>query len=119
MTTEYFEPSVEFEIDQGCSYFHIIQLFDLLELALDITGCSARMQFRSTVQSANVLLEASTTNSKLALGTTDGNVIVTLLPTDTALLKSDCVFDCHLTFLTGEIVKAFSGKVSLNPAVTR
>jgi hypothetical protein len=119
MTTEDFEPYLEFEIDQGCSYSHIIQLFDLLELALDITGCSARMQFRSTVQSSNVLLEASTTNSKLVLGTTDGNVMMSLLPADTATFKSDCVFDCHLTFPTGEIVKAFVGKVSLNPAVTR
>lgn len=110
---------VDLDIDQGAHYSRIFQLFDALELIIDVTGCTAKMQFRRTAQSAHVLLEASTDNGKLVVGTTDGNVTLTLTATDTAALKNDCAYDCKLTFTDGTEVRAFEGVAKVNPAVTR
>lgn len=111
--------TVELSIDQGADYSRIVQLFDATELIIDITGCTAKMQFRRTAQSAHVLLEASSENGKLAVGTTDGNVTLILTAADTMALKADCVYDCKLVFPTGVEVRAFEGVAHIDPAVTR
>jgi hypothetical protein len=118
-TTLEANPFVEFTIDQGSYFSRIVQCFDLLDQLIDFTNCTARMQIRRTAQSPIVLLEATNANGKLSLGTVDGNIMISLLATDTALLTSDGILDCKVTFPSGEVITAFSGNVSLNLAVTR
>ena len=118
-TSSYDSPYFELDIDQGTTFSRVVQLYDALDLIIDLTGATARMQFRRTPQSANVLVELRSSNGGLTVGTIDGNIQFTLTPTQTRALIDDCVFDCLVTFPSGVIIKAFSGIVSLGLTVTQ
>jgi hypothetical protein len=111
---------VPIAICQGKDFAATFQLIDDNQFIIDVTGCTARLQFRRTVASQVILLEANSTNGKLQVGTTDGMLWLSLSASDTALLgASSCIYDVVLTFPNGQMLTAFEGMVRIQPAITR
>lgn len=86
----------------------------------DITGWSARMQVRPSVDDTTVLLALSDTDGTLVLGGTEGSVEIVLEATATAALDFDtAVYDLELVDPTGTVVSLVTGTVTLSKEITR
>lgn len=87
---------------------------------VDLTGCQARMQVRSKVDSADVLLELSTANGRIELGGTAGTLTLSLSATDTAALAWTLgVYDLEIVHPDATVRRLLAGGVKVSPEVTR
>lgn len=87
---------------------------------VDLTGCTARMQVRESVESEDVLLSLTTENGRIALGGLAGTVDLRVEATDTALIEwAAGVYDLEIQFTDGTVRRLFSGSVTVSPEVTR
>lgn len=95
-------------------------------VAVNLTGYTAKLQVRSTHKSKAVILELSTSNGRITLGTsgnmTTGAINLLISATDTAQL-SVCddikpVYDLEMTN-SGVVSRILQGNVIIAPEVTR
>ena len=88
--------------------------------AVDLTGCTARMQIRSTITSPTALLELTTVSGGIVLGGTAGTVEVVIEDTDTAgQAWRSGVYDLEIIFASGDVRRLLEGTATLVPEVTR
>jgi hypothetical protein len=94
----------------------------------NLTGWSARMQVRATVDSATVIVELTTANNRIVLGTsgdlTTGAIRLLLSATDTSSLPLSTdpaghVYDLELVGPGGIVERLVEGRVIVSPEVTR
>jgi len=108
------------DIEKGSTYEHTIFWKDKLKQPINLTGVSARMQIRETVESPIIVLELSTANGGLAITPLLGKIDFYISPTTTtALIGGEGVYDLELTFVGGKIVRLIEGSISFSPEVTR
>lgn len=87
---------------------------------VDLTGCTARMQVRAKIDSADTLLNLTTENGGITLGGTAGTVTVFLSATATAALTwKSGVYDLEVQFGNGDVRRLLAGSVAVSPEVTR
>jgi len=87
---------------------------------VDLTGCTARMQVRPEVASATVLLELTSGNGRIVLGTTDGKITLGLTATETAALTwQRAVYDLEIVHSDGSVRRLMEGSIKVRPEVTR
>lgn len=109
-----------FEIEQGTSLNKSVVWKDSNGVPVPLTGYTARMQIRETIDSDEVLLELSTTNSKLVLTPAEGKVTLKFDPADTSgEYWTRGRYDLELTSSTGFVTRLLKGKVTLSKEVTR
>lgn len=89
--------------------------------AVDLTGCTARMHIRETVESTNVLHELSTANGEIILGGVDGTVKVLLAyETTRDFIFVDGVYDIEIEQAPlHRTRRILQGKVKISQNVTR
>lgn len=110
----------DFTLYQGTFTPLTFQLTDDADVPLDLTGYTARMQARTTVNSSEVQLEAS-----LALGNAEvdgptGTVKLQFSAAQTAAIKaSKLVYDVELTPADGKTVRVMEGSITVSKEVTR
>jgi hypothetical protein len=86
---------------------------------VNMTGWTAKMQLRSSATSSSVLLELSTTNGKITLGS-DGSIVLNLLPADTATITApSALYDLELIATDGSIIPFMYGKCKFIQRVTQ
>lgn len=88
---------------------------------VDLTGWTAVAHIRAKIADATPVLSLSTTDGTITLGA-DGTIVISLTPTDTALLSAlkKAVFDLELTeTATGFRRNLIGGEVVTYPEVTR
>lgn len=87
---------------------------------VDLTGYTAREQFRASVTAPDVLLELSTTNGGITLDPATGTVTRQISAADTAALTwSQCVRDLDLTDAGGIVTRLSEGTAIVERGVTR
>lgn len=88
---------------------------------VDLTGYSARMQYRSTHAATSVLLDASVANGRVTMGGTAGtfDVVVPAGVTQALVAPARGVFDVEITSSGGEVYRIVEGDVRVSPEVTR
>lgn len=87
---------------------------------VDLTGYTARMQVRASAAADAVLLDLTTENGGITLGTTDGTVTCTATATQTAALTFGTgVYDLELVDGSGVVTRLAEGSVCLSREVTR
>lgn len=87
---------------------------------VDLTGCTARTQFRAKHDSPTVLLELTTANGGMELGGTAGTVRWLISAEDTAdITWTTAVYDTEIVFADGTVQRKFAGKVKVSKEVTR
>lgn len=87
---------------------------------VDLTGCIARSQFRSDVDSPTVLFELTTANNRIQLGGTAGTIRLRIEATDTAAFTWDsAVYDLEIEFPDGTVERKLKGTVTVSKEITR
>lgn len=87
---------------------------------VDLTGCTARMQIREEIESAEVLVSLTTANGGITLGGAAGTVVLRIEATATAAFQWTAgVFDLEIEFADGTVRRLLAGTVSVSPEVTR
>lgn len=87
---------------------------------VDLTGCTARLQVRATVNSPIKLIELTTENGGITLGGTSGTIELHFAPADTEGANwRDGVYDLEIVMGGGYVRRLLSGVVLLDPEVTR
>jgi hypothetical protein len=106
-------------IEQGATYSQVITYKDN-GVAVNLTGYTARMQVRATLESASTLVELTTANSGIALGGTAGTITLTIAAADTAALTSGRgVYDLELVSGSGIVTRLLQGVATISRNVTR
>lgn len=86
----------------------------------DLTGFSARMHIRPSIDSSALLHELSTTNGGITLGGTTGTIDLFISDENTALIRgTKGVYDLELTSPAGDVTRLVQGTVTISPEVTR
>jgi hypothetical protein len=106
-------------IEQGATFSQVIT-YKEAGVAVNLTGYTARMQVRATLESASTLVELTTANSRIALGGTAGTISLTISATDTAALTSGRgVYDLELVSGSGIVTRLLQGVATISRNVTR
>lgn len=106
-------------IEQGATFKLVLTWKDSKSRPINLTGYSARLQVRAALGDAAVLIDASTANGKIVLGTTNGLITVTLTDEETqALTFQSGVYDLKVTPPDGASVRLMQGSVTLSLGVT-
>lgn len=110
-------------IEQGATFvFNINWIQSDATTPVDITGFTARMHVRDSVDAAATLIEFTTENSRIVLGDAAGTIQLSMTATDTAALSfTNGVYDLELvdTGGTGDVTRLTYGGVEVRPEVTR
>lgn len=108
-------------IEQGATFNPVLTWKDQAGALIDLTGYTARMQVRPTVDDTGTpLLDLDTTNGKIVLGGTAGTITFAVPAVDTAALVFDeAVYDLELIDGAGEVTRLLKGDVYLSPEVTK
>ena len=86
---------------------------------VDLTGYTADMEIRQTINSSTVLYQATTSNGAIVLGGTAGTIALTIPAATTGgftFLRG--VYDMNLTSSQGIVTRLVQGNVIVSPAVT-
>jgi hypothetical protein len=87
---------------------------------VNLTGFTARMQIRETVESTTVLHSLTTENGGITLGGAAGTIALLISATDTAAFTFDsAVYDLEIISAGGVVTEVMSGTVTLGDEVTR
>lgn len=87
---------------------------------VNLTGFTARMQIRETVESTTVLHSLTTENGGITLGGAAGTIALTISASDTAAFTFDtAVYDLEVVSGGGVVTEIASGAVLMNNEVTR
>jgi hypothetical protein len=106
-------------IEQGATFSQLVTYKDN-GVAVNLTGYTARMQVRATLESASTLVELTTANSRIALGGTAGTITLTISATDTAgLTAGRGVYDLELVSGSGIVTRLLQGVATISRNVTR
>ena len=87
-------------------------------LLYDLTGYTARMQIRRTLESASPEIELTTENSGIVLGGDAGTFNIVMTNTQTAALDSDGVYDLEIISGGGTVSRVIQGTFTLDLEVT-
>jgi len=113
---------LKLQIDQGATFRKdVVWETGTPPAPVDLTGCTARMQARDSVESTVVLLDLTTENGGIELGTDDGKVSILIDAEATAdIVWSSAVYDLEIVFADGVTVRRLlSGLIVVSPEVTR
>ena len=87
---------------------------------VDLTGCTALAQFRTSAESDAVLFSLSTADGRIALGGASGTIRFLIPATDTSTIGwEEAVYDLNITFPDGTVVRRMAGTVAVSKGVTR
>ena len=106
-------------IEQGATYSQLVT-YKEAGVAINLTGYTARMQVRSTLESASTVVELTTANGRIALGGAAGTITLTISATDTAALTAGRgVYDLELVSGSGIVTRLLQGVATISRNVTR
>ena len=85
----------------------------------DLTGYTARMQIRRTIESPTAMISLTTENNGISIDEEDGAVTVTMNHNQTAALDSSGVYDIELINNSGIVSRMIQGNFTLSLEVTK
>lgn len=108
-------------IYQGSTFRRVIRLTDPNGDAIDLSGATARMQVRETIDDEDVLLELNEDNGRATITDAAGGEITLLVEADdTELLDfTTGVYDIEIEYADGSVDRVLYGKATLSKEVTR
>lgn len=108
----------DFEAGQGETFDRTVT-WKIDDVAVNITGYTARMQIRKTIRSTSAVVSL-TQASGLTLGGSAGTIQIVISATATAALDAGrYVYDLELVSAGGVVTRVIAGAFELTPEVTR
>lgn len=112
-----------FTCNQGATFSRTITWKNSANAAYDLTGYTARMHVRDTVDAANTVITLTTANSRITLGSnaaTKGQITLTISAADTAnLVPATYVYDLEVVSGGGVVDRLIEGNFVVKAEVTR
>lgn len=106
--------------DQGATFSRELAWLDDSSNPVNLTGYTARMQVRETVESSSALLSLTTENSRISLGGTNGKITLLVSATDTAaVVAGHYVYDLEVVSGLGTVTRLIQGCFTVDAEVTR
>jgi hypothetical protein len=87
--------------------------------AYPLTGHTARMQVRRTIESTTPLITLTTENGRISINGVLGLITLSISAADTAALTSSGVYDLEIISSGGLVSRVIQGTFTLSPEVTR
>lgn len=92
----------------------------------DLSGFTARMHIRRTIDSATPMISLTTENGRIAINpnisgssTRNNEISLSITAADTATITTSGVYDLEIISASGVVSKVVRGDVTLIPEVTR
>ena len=110
-----------FFVYRGATFSEQIEWKDENGVAIDLTGFTARMHMRDTLEATTPFLTLTTENGGIALGGTAGTVdLLASATATTAISATSGVYDLELVAGDGvTVTRLLEGLVTISPEVTR
>jgi len=106
------------EIEAGATFARSLQ-WKSANIAVNLTGCTARLMVRTSYADANTTLSLTSPSACLSIANaTTGNIAISLDPAVTANLVNG-VYDLEVLFGSGAVTRLLSGTLTVSPEVTR
>lgn len=87
---------------------------------VNLTGRTARMQWRKTVKASEIIADFSSEIGNIVLGGAAGTVVASLTADQTALISAKSgVYDLEIEAADGTVVNFIGGEIEFLPEVTR
>lgn len=107
-------------IEQGATYNQPLVWKDSSGTAINVTGYTARMQIRKTVDATTIILTLTTENGRITVGGANGLITLLVSAADTAALTTFCgVYDLEVISPAGVVTRLLEGQVEVSKEVTR
>jgi hypothetical protein len=106
------------QIDAGSTYRLQIPYLDDDDVAINLTGYSARMHIREDVTSEDTVLEL-TSSSGITITPATGTLDIVIAKSVTKDLVGPYVYDLEIESGAGVVDRLLQGSVTVNPEVTR
>lgn len=106
---------------RGATFSRVITWKDESGALIDLTGFTARLQMRETVESSTPFLTLTTENGGITLGDTAGTITLQATADATsAIVATSGVYDLELVAGNGiTVTRLIEGLVFISPEVTR
>lgn len=105
---------------QGDTFFRVLTWTNNAKVPHNLTGYTAKMQIRETVESQNFVIELTTENGRITLGGAAGTITLTINAADTAkILPKQYVYDLELISGGGQKTTIIEGNFKVKAQVTR
>lgn len=106
--------------DQGSTFTRTIEIKQADGTVFSLTGYTARMEVRRTVDASTSLIGLTTANGRITINASLGAITLTLTPDLTASLTQSGVYDLEIVkTATGEVHKVVRGEFKLEREVSR
>ena len=107
-------------IYQGATFSQTLTWKDASDALVNLTGYTARMMARTSIDAASPFLTLTTENGCITLGGATGTIALSISATDTATISAQGgVYDLELVSGSGVVTRLLSGNVFINREVTR
>jgi hypothetical protein len=113
-------------IEQGATFNPVFTYYDNSvdpAVIIDITGFTARLQIRESIDALVPLVELTTENAGIVLGDAAGTIQLIILPAATAAFDPDdfkrAVYDLELISPSAIVTRIMQGSIILSKEVTR
>lgn len=111
--------ALDFTIEQGAT-FNLLLTWEINNVAVNITGYTARLQARVDVEDTEVILSLTTANGGITLGGAAGTISLNQTATQTASLAAGgYVYDLELISGASVVTRLVQGELNVSPEVTR
>ena len=113
---------IDLEVFKGSTFVKIIQWkTGAPSVAVNLTGCTARMQIRKAVNDTVILDTLTTENGKLAIHEPlNGKFKITIpASTSSAYTFTSAVYDLEIVFTDSTVTRVIEGCLTAAPEVTR
>ena len=112
--------SLDLLIEQGATFVKDLIWKDSNGVPVNVTGYTARMQVRPHKSSTTVIVEASTDNGYITMGTDDGAIGISIPAAITAAItQTRGTYDLEITDTEGVVTRLLEGGVEISKEVTR
>jgi hypothetical protein len=111
--------SHDLTIYQGATFQRILTWKNSDGQAVNLTGYTARMMARASIDSATALITLTTENGGIALGGAAGTINLSISAANTATLSQNGVYDLELINASGVVTRLLEGNLFISREVTR
>lgn len=111
--------------EQGTTFVRVFSIEepdpgdDSIYIPMDLTGYTARMHVRRTVESSDYIISLTTENNRISIVGLAGEITLTLSAEETAEITSSGVYDLEIIDSGGIVSRPIKGKFTLDREVTR
>ena len=111
--------------EQGATFSRILtirvpdEVDPSITTAYDLSGHTARMQVRRTIDSASAMVQLTTANNGLTIDDGTGSITIFMSNAVTASLATSGVYDLEIIDSNGYVSRVVQGTFTLNREVTK